>query len=162
MTGPTRTPPGATPPREDAQFSEIEVDPLDWQHELDAAIADIDSRLRRPRRPATNAAPAAGVPGMTAEVLDEIAWRVADLLKQDGSAPAQTAAVAAAISKSVSSPAARTATPRPPAPPPPEPRQLADGIVLTIRIRKPFFRLPWPFRRRRRQRMIMFSDYRVS
>jgi len=50
----------------------------------------------------------------------------------------------------------------PPALAPPEPKRLPDGIAITIRVRRPFFRLPWPFRRRRRQAMIMFSDYRIT
>jgi hypothetical protein len=167
MTGPSRTPPGALPPGEDAQSSETAGDPLDWQNELDVAIADIDSRLRHPRRRATDAQPVtAGVPEVTSEVIDEIAWRVAELLRQDGGAVKATA-VAAAISQTVaaSTPAARRAAPRAPAVPParlPEPKQLPSGIAITLRIRKPFFRMPWPFRRRRRQRMIMFSDYRIS
>jgi hypothetical protein len=168
MTGPSRTPPGGIPPGEDAQSSETAGDPLDWQNELDVAIADIDSRLRHPRRRATDAQPVtAGTPEVTTEVIDEIAWRVAEILRQDGGAPVKATTVAAAISQTVtaSAPTARKASPRPAAvspPAPPEPRQLPDGIAMTIRIRKPFFRMPWPFRRRRRQRMIMFSDYRVS
>ena len=168
MTGPGRTLPGGPPPGEDAQLNAAAGDPLEWQNELDVAIADIDSRLRHPRRRATDAQPAAAQPGgMTTEVIDEIAWRVAELLRGEAGAPVKATDVAAAISKSVTPPAktaARTATrqPAPLPPPPPEPRQLPHGIALTIRVRKPFFRLPWPFRRRKRQRMIMFSDYRIS
>ena len=65
MTGPGRTPPGGSPPGEDAQLSETAGDPLEWQNELDVAIADIDSRLRHPRRRATDAQPAAAQPGGT-------------------------------------------------------------------------------------------------
>jgi hypothetical protein len=169
MTGPPRTPPGASLPGEDAQSSETAGDPLEWQNELDVAIADIDSRLRHPRRRATDVQPAAARRGgLTMEVIDEIAWRVAELLRGDGGPPVTAIDVAAAISKTVKSSektAARPTASRQPAPLPPpipEPKQLPPGIALTLRIRKPFFRLPWPFRRRRRQRMIMFSDYRVS
>ncbi|MBY0496672.1 MAG: hypothetical protein K2Y23_20895 [Cyanobacteria bacterium] len=163
MTGPPRTPPGASPPGENAQPSEDTGDALEWQSELDVAIADIDSRLRHPRRRATDTQPASGAPGFTTEVIDEIAWRVAELLRRDGGAPVQATAVAAAISKTVTPPAAqRAAALIPPPAPLPEPRKLPHGIALSIRIRKPFFRLPWPFRRRHRQRMIMFSDYRIS
>lgn len=165
MTGPPRTPPGAIPPGEDAQFDETAGEPLEWQRELDVAIADIDSRLKHPRRRATDVTPAPSQPEITSETIDEIAWRVAELLRRDGAAPASAGDVASAISKTVGArktdaPAtrrvARTVAPAP------EPRKLPHGVALTIRIRKPFFRLPWPFRRRRRQSMITFSDYRVS
>ena len=166
MTGPPRTKPGAQFPGEDAQRREDASDTLDWQGELDVAIADIDSRLRHPRRRATDALPAAvkpATPGFTTEVIDEIAWRVAELLRRDGGPPVEAGEVAAAISKTVKAPSAqRRGALIPPAPAPPEPRKLPHGIALSIRIRKPFFRLPWPFRRRHRQRMIMFSDYRIS
>ena len=162
MTGPLRTKPVADP-GEDAQFSEPIGEPLAWQRELDVAIADIDSRLKHPRRRATDAQPALPQPGqleITPEAIDEIAWRVAELLRGNGSGPVQPEAMAEAISKTVAAPSKRAA--RAPAPPPePEPRRLSNGIVLSIRIRRPFFR--WLFRRRyRKQRMITFSDYRIT
>jgi len=160
VAGPDRIPPGVSTPGEDAQSNEMPGEPLAWQRELDVAIADIDSRLEHPRRRATDVqAPAQ--PQLTPQAIDEIAWRVADLLKRDGNSQAQGPAVAAAISKAVAAPP-RTA--RPAAPPrlPPEPKGLPHGIALTIRVRRPFFRLPWPFRRRKKQGMIMFSDYRIS
>jgi hypothetical protein len=150
-------------PGEDAHSNEAADEPIAWQHELDVAIDDIDSRLKHPRRRVTDEPPAPQnvQPAITSEVIDEIAWRVADLLKRDGAVPAPGPAVAAAISKTVASPPPRA--PQPAAPPLPEPRRLPHGIAMTIRVRKPFFRLPWPFRRRRkRQAMIMFSDYRIS
>ena len=52
MTGPLRTKP-VVDPGEDVQFSETAGEPLEWQRELDVAIADIDSRLKHPRRKAT-------------------------------------------------------------------------------------------------------------
>ena len=137
-------------PGEDAQIDEHSGELLEWQGELDVAIAEIDSRLSHPRRRATDAEPAHTQPQLTPEMIDEIAWRVADLLKRDG--PVQGTTVAAAISKTVAAAPA----------PPPEPRRLPEGTAVTIRVRRPFFRLPWPFRRRKRQSMIMFSDYRVS
>jgi len=136
--------------------------PLEWQSELDVAIAEIDSPPSHPRRRATDMQPTLphlGQPEITSEMIDEIAWRVSELLRGDGGEPARATAVAAAISRSM---AAAPLPPRPPAPPPEEPEQLPQGIVLTIRLRRPFFRLPWPFRRRRRQSMITFSSYRVS
>ena len=162
---PARIPPVEPAPGEDAQSSETSSEPLEWQNELDVAIADIDSRLRHPRRRATDVHPAATRPGaMTTEVIDEIAWRVAELLRGDGGPPVKATDVAAAISKTLITPGQRAAISRPPAPPasPTESKQLAHGIVLTLRIRKPFFQLPWPFRRRKRQRMIMFSDSRIN
>ncbi len=148
---------------ENAQLRETAEAPLAWQGELDVAIADIDSRLKHPRRRVTDEQPTLpqlGQPEVTSEMIDEIAWRVADLLQREGTGPVQGTTVAAAIAKSVS--AAPPRTPRPPvAPPPPEPSKLSHGIALSIRIRRPFFR--WPFRRRnRKQAMITFSDYRIT
>jgi hypothetical protein len=169
MTGPRITPPGEFEPGEDAQSSESAGEPLAWQNELDVAIADIDSRLRHPRRRATDVQqtlPTLAQTEITSEIIDEIAWRVAEQLRQQGTGPMQPAAVAAAISKTVAS---TTAAPRaarqpvlPPSPPPPvEPRRLPHGIAISIRIRRPFFR--WPFRRRyKKQAMITFSDYRIT
>jgi len=165
MTGPPRTPSGAIEPGEGAQFDETADQPLEWQRELDVAIADIDSRLKHPRRRATDIQPAPSQPAITSETIDEIAWRVAELLRRGGSAPASAKDVAAAISKTVAAPKSSVAVERRaarPAPPAPEPRQLPHGIAIAIRIRKPFFRLPWPFRRRRGESLIAFSDYRIS
>lgn len=171
MTGPLRPSPEPSLPSEDAQESAIPATPLTWQRELDTAIADIDSRLSHPRRRATDAQPALphlGQPEITSEMIDEIAWRVAESLRKQGTTPAQGDAVAEAISHAVSAPprAERRASDRTSAaaalPPRPEPRALPHGIALTIRIRKPLFRF-WPFRRRRRrQAMMLFSDYRVG
>jgi hypothetical protein len=150
-------------PSEDAQLSEELGEPLEWQSELDVAIAEIDSRLSHPRRRATDVQPTLpnlGQPEITSEMIDEIAWRVSELLRGEGGQPAKATAVAAAISRSVTAQAPRAT--RPPAPPPEEPEQLPPGIALTIRLRRPFFMLPWPFRRRRRKPMITFSDYRVT
>jgi len=161
MTGPRRTTP-VPEQGEDAQSSEATGEPLEWQRELDVAIADIDSRLKHPRRRATDAQTTPPQLGITSEAIDEIAWRVAELLRGNGAAPVPPKAMAEAISKTVAAPPKRAA--RPPLPPPlrePEPRQLPHGIVLSIRIRRPFFR--WPFRRRyKKQRMITFSDYRIT
>jgi hypothetical protein len=167
MAGPGRTTLGVSTPGEGAQLSEEAGEPLEWQRplewqsELDVAIAEIDSRLSHPRRRATDIQPTLphlGQPEITTEMIDEIAWRVSELLRGDGGQPVKATAVAAAISRSMTPPSA----PRPPAPLPEEPEPLPQGIALTIRLRRPFFRLPWPFRRRRRQSMITFSNYRVS
>jgi hypothetical protein len=164
MTGSGRTTPGVPTPSEEVQSRETSGEPLPWQRELDVAIADLDSRLKHPRRRVTDAQPTLpqlGQPEVTSEMIDEIAWRVAKLLQRDGSAPAPGTTVAAAIAKTV------TADPDPAAPIPPapaavapEPKRLAHGVALSIRIRRPLFR--WPFRRRRRQAMITFSDSRIT
>ena len=160
MTGPGRTPPGDVNPGEDTQSSEMTGEPLEWQRELDVSIADIDSRLRHPRRRATDVPPA-GQPEITSDVIDEIAWRVAGLLRGDGGAPVQPNAVAAAISKTVTTAPSRAVRQPLPQPPLPEPKRLPHGIAISIRIRRPFFR--WPFRRRyKKQAMITFSDYRIT
>ena len=107
MTGPLRTKP-VVDPGEDVQFSETAGEPLEWQRELDVAIADIDSRLKHPRRKATavqSTLPHAG-PEITSEAIDEIAWRVAELLRRNGSGPVQPGAMAEAISKTVAAPPA--------------------------------------------------------
>jgi hypothetical protein len=170
MAGPGRTASGVSTLGEDAQPSEEAGEtlewqgPLEWQSELDVAIAEIDSRLSHPRRRATDiqpTLPSLGQPEITSEMIDEIAWRVSELLRGGGGEPAKATAVAAAISRSMTTAQAPPAL-RPPAPLPEEPEELPQGIALTIRIRRPFFRLPWPFRRRRRQSMITFSDYRVT
>ena len=168
MTGPGRVPPGVSSPGEDAHSSETSSDPLEWQNELDVAIADIDSRLRHPRRRATDAQPPARPRGMTTEVIDEIAWRVAELLREDGRPPIKPTEMAAAITQVVTAgrtvvpPGAPSLQPAPLPPPLPEPTPVPDGIAVTLRLRQPFLRLPWPFNRRKGQRMILFSDYRVS
>ena len=169
MAGPGHTTPGVSTPGEDAQPSE-EVGEhlewqteLDWQGELDVAIAEIDSRLSHPRRRATDLDPTLphlGQPEITSEMIDEIAWRVSELLRGDGGEPAKATAVAAAISRSMAAQPPRAA--RPPALPPEEPQELPRGVVLTLRIRRPFFKWPWPFRRRCRQAMITFSDSRIT
>jgi hypothetical protein len=161
MAGHGRITPGVSTPGEDVQLQETD-EPLAWQSELDVAIDDIDSRLEHPRRRVTDepAAPQNSQPAVTSEMIDEIAWRVADLLKREGALQAPGTAVAAAISKAVAATSPRAAKPTPP--PLPEPKRLPHGIAMTIRIRRPFFRLPWPFRSRKRQAMIMFSDYRIS
>jgi len=163
MTGPLRTKP-MVDLGEDAQFSEPAGEPLAWQRELDVAIADIDSRLTHPRRRATDIQPAAPQIGqleVTSEAIEEIARRVAELLRGNAG-PVQPGAMAEAISKSVAAAPRRAARATPPPPvPEPEPKRMASGIVLSIRIRRPFFR--GLFRRRyRKQRMITFSDYRIT
>lgn len=136
-------------------------EPLAWQRELDVAIADIETRLSHPRRRVTDMQPTLpelGQPEITSEMIDEIAWRVAELLRREGVQPPEGGdAMAAFISETVVAPT-RGAAPLPP--PPFELRQLPHGIAIAIRIRRPFFR--WPFRRRRKRSMITFADHRVT
>jgi hypothetical protein len=166
MSAPSRTAPGANRRSEDAQLSEFaseaaeaaKGEPLAWQRELDVAIADIDSRLSHPRRRATDVQPTLpqlGQPEITSETIDEIAWRVAEMLRRDGADPKGGEAVAAAIAQTVATPSP-AGNPLPPA----GRDQMPGGIAISLRIRRPFFR--WPFRRRRKRAMITFSDYRVT
>ena len=119
---------------------------LEWQGELDAHLAELDSRLTHPRRRSTDADRQPALPEfahveMTSELLDEIAWRVAEQIRRNGAAePAQTpiAAAAAAAELPLESESEET--------------DLRPGTMLLIRYRLP--PLPWPFRwlqRRRRK-----------
>ena len=163
MSGPSRVSPDAPAPGENAQSSETagSQQPLSWQRELDGALADLDSRLLHPRRRATDLQPEIGQPEITSEVIDEIAWRVAGLLRDQGGNVPPGPAVAAAITGAIAVPWDLTDEKLPPPPPVPEPEPLPRGAALSIRIRKPFFR--WPFRRRRRRmQMISMSDHRIT
>lgn len=155
MTGPSRVPPG-TPTGEIAQPSETvhSQQPLAWQQELDGALTDIDSRLSHPRRRATDqpTLPQLGQPEISSEVMDEIAWRVSEMLRAKGIGVTRGEAPAAPIPQPIV-----------PAPPPLEPiERMRRDVAIAIRVRRPLF--SWPFRRRsrRRQSMITFSDYRVT
>lgn len=134
---------------------------LEWQGELDSAMTDIDSRLLHPRRRATDQAPPPSPPelgqvNLTAELLDEIAWRVAEQMRHAAAAsPAPSAPVTAAQ-------AARPA--RPAMPPPSQPPQpvLREGKMLAIRVRWPI-PLPWPLRLlQRKKRRHPLTTARVS
>jgi hypothetical protein len=165
MSAPSRSAPAVSMPGEDVQRSEFAAEanrsgePLAWQRELDVAIADIDSRLSHPRRRATDVQPTLpqlGQPEITSETIDEIAWRVAQLLRKEGGiTPHGGEAVAAAISETVAA-----AVPVEPPPFRTERELMPSGIAVSIRLRRPFFR--WPFRRRRKRAMITFADYRIS
>jgi hypothetical protein len=105
-------------------FAAAECPPerLEWQTELDSAMADIDHRLEHPRRRATDlgtqpSLPQLGQIDLTSELLDEIAWRVSEQVRR-----------ALAGSETV-----------PPAKGSPETHPQAPGIALTIRVRKPLF-----------------------
>jgi len=136
-------------------------DRLDWQSELDQSLADIDTRLRHPRRRATDlnsdqpTLPQLGEVTLTTELLDEIAWRVAEQLRRSLTLPAGAPAAPA------SAPPRAAARPAPP--PPPEPERMPHGIAITIRLRKPLFRFRfWRRRRVRHESLISFADYRIT
>lgn len=125
------------------------VSPLEWQGELDSAMKDLDTRLRHPRRRATDTdeqptLPQLGQVELNSELLDEIAWRVAEQLRRSLPFEPETPQVAAE--------------------PEPEREVMAPGIALTIRIRRPLFRFRFRFWRRRvrRRGLMQFSDYRVE
>lgn len=124
--------------------------PLEWQGELDSAMKDIDTRLRHPRRRASDLGEQPTLPlgpvEITSELLDEIAWRVSEQMRR--TMPFQPETPAAA--------------PAPEAPVEPEP--MKPGIAVSIRIRRPLFRFRFRFWRRRvrRQSLMQFSDYRID
>ena len=145
---------------------------LDWQHELDSTMTDIDDRLTHPRRRSTDVGPR---PNLTPEMMDEIAWRVADQLRKHGlEVPPRRAQPAAAAPPAVESaptpppapvdaaPAPRPPVRRPPLPPKKEDEGLRAGKMVMIRYRMPS--LPWPFRlllRRRKQHPLTTAKVRV-
>lgn len=120
---------------------------LEWQRELDATMAEIDSRLIHPRRRATDAGPQPALPGLgeihlTSELLDEIAWRVTEQMRRHALA---------------------FPTPADEAAPAPVKDVLRPGKIVLIRYRMP--RLPWPFRllqRRRRRKQHPLTTVKAS
>ena len=132
----------------------VRIPRLEWQNELDSAMAVIDSRLTNPRRRATDSdtdpqprPPDPGHGTLTPDLLDEIAWRVAEEIRRNP--PVSVVAAAAA-----------------PAAPSPEHDHehagLRPGKMLLIRYTMP--RLPWPFRllqRRRRKKQHPLTTARV-
>ena len=126
---------------------------LEWQSELDSALSAIDLRLIDPRRRGTDqpadqqpSLPTLGHGKLPSEVLDEIAWRVAEEIRRN--------------------PPAHVAVPPKPASAPASdagPSLLRPGKILAIRYRLPL--LPWPFRllqRRRRKKQHPLTTARVS
>jgi hypothetical protein len=113
---------------------------LDWQGELDTAMADIDDRLTHPRRRASDRdaqplpAELGNVP-ITKELLDEIAWRVAQQMRRSGHGGTTAKAVNEALTE------ARTKK---------ADAALLPGKMVMIRFRWP--ELPWPFTLLRRFR----------
>jgi hypothetical protein len=126
---------------------------LEWQGELDAHLAELDARLTHPRRRSTDAdrqpaLPELGHIEMTSELLDEIAWRVAEQIRRNGVAEGAPPPVPVA--------------PGPPLENEVEETDLQPGTVLLIRYRLP--QLPWPFsvlQRRRRKKQHPLTTARV-
>lgn len=146
---------------------------LDWQGELDSALADLDQRLTHPRRRATDSQrqpvlPELGQAQITNEVLDEIAWRVAEQIRRQGHTVAPHALAEALTEppppapQTVSAPEERAAATRvavettraiverrATAPPSPARRDeaermgLAPGKMVMIRFKMPAL---WPLR----------------
>jgi hypothetical protein len=133
--------PGDFEPEDTEQISETVSgeEKLEWQAELDSALAQIDSRLRDPRRRATDDPeapfPERRQPEFSDEMLDEIALKVAEHLRR--------AHVVSRLAVAREAPAPRlqraSAPVRQAAPPPaPEP-QLRPGKMMAIRFRWPLF-----------------------
>jgi hypothetical protein len=121
---------------------------LEWQGELDSALAELDDRLTHPRRRASDSdrqavLPAHGHVPITAELLDEIAWRVAQQIRQSGETTSP-AALTQALTVAPTPPAAHPAPPRPPLRSEAVAPALRPGKMLLIRFKLPL--LPWPFR----------------
>jgi hypothetical protein len=135
---------------------------LEWQGELDSAMSEIDDRLTHPRRRATDldrpaVLPEFGNARLTNELLDEIAWRVAQQIRNSGErATAVNVTKALQQPEVAAAPPARPAAPRP-SPPAPLPAKNPDpglrpGKMLLIRFQLPV--LPWPLsllQRRKKQ-----------
>jgi hypothetical protein len=141
-------------PEDGEQFRETADAPaeetLEWQAELDSALAQIDNRLRNPRRRATEGEPQSqspelAPPEITREMLDEIARKVADALRRSHVIPMPGASAP-------DGPAPRprmAAAVRQPAPSPESEPQLRPGKMMAIRFRWPLFRFRLFSRRKR-------------
>ncbi len=140
---------------------------LEWQTELDSAMTDLDFKLSHPRRRAGDVTPQPALPqlgklDLSAELLDEIAWRVSEQMRRSGGQGAAANVVANASALLDFQTELPQPEPEPTPAPAPAPRAVPENAVLVIRLRRPLFRWRFWRRRLRRQRMISFSDYRVS
>jgi hypothetical protein len=145
------------------QRADMPGEGLDWQSELDSAMSDIDSRLRHPRRRASDTGPQPQFPELgqvelTSELLDEIAWRVSQQMRRTQAAAAAADFALPAPPPAIE-PAQATAAPSPARP------TMPAGVSMVIRYRWPLFRLPFTSRRKRRRRddsMLQLRDYRAT
>jgi len=156
-------PPDVCMAGDNAKMSEAARTPrLDWQNELDASMAEIDTRLVHPRRRATDVNPQPQLPGLgdvniTADLLDAIAWRVAEQMRRQA-APSPAPALDVNLAPPLPPP-----TRTPARAPVVRDEGLRPGKMLMIRYQMPV--LPWPFRllqRRRRRRPHPLTTARAS
>lgn len=124
---------------------------LEWQGELDTVMADIDTRLTHPRRRASDGdrqplLPELGGVAVTTEMLDEIAWRVAEQIRRSGQPMSPEA-----LAKALTQPHMSQDKQRPPGHESDEPG-LAPGKMLSIRFRLPALPRPLRWLRRRIRR----------
>ena len=144
MSGRAQVSPDDFEPEDTAQISETMSadEKLEWQAELDSALAQIDSRLRNPRRRATDD-PQAPLPErqrqaeLSGDMLDQIALRVAEHLRRSPVVP-----MPGTTAKDGPPPRLQRATaPVRQAASPPEPESaLRPGKMVAIRFRWPLFR----------------------
>jgi hypothetical protein len=151
---------------------------LEWQSELDHALADIDTRLTHPRRRASDLGVKPELPelggevNITSELLDEIAWRVSEQLRRQQPTLASEVAdapmdfhsdrLAAPLTASVKSAPIdfHSDLLAPPIPPPvmaPQEPKMPAGVAIVIRFRWPLFG-----RRRRPRGMTNLNDSRIT
>ena len=143
---------------------------LEWQGELDSAMSEIDDRLTHPRRRATDlnrppVLPEMGNVRVSNELLDEIAWRVAQQIRNNGE-QATAANVTRALQEPQAPVTARPPAPRAPVPPAPPAGGTSGGLqpgkMLIIRYKLPA--LPWPLsllQRRRKEQPLATARLRA-
>ena len=127
---------------------------LEWQGELDSAMRDIDTRLKHPRRRASDSTdqptlPQLGQVELTSELLDEIAWRVSEQMRRSMPFEPETPTSATPAQHAAATPSM-------------ERERMMPGIAVSIRIRRPLFRFRFWRRRVRRESLMQFSDYRIT
>ena len=116
----------------------VPVQRVESQPELDARATEIDLRLRHPRRRVTDAEYHPSLPDLervplTSELLDEMAWRVAEQMRRHAPIIIPTSEPLTTLFPSEE----------------PDP-ELKPGKMMMISFRMP--RLPWPLRLLQRRR----------
>ena len=117
-------------------------------------MADIDVRLRHPRRRASDTGrqptlPELGQVELTSELLDEIAWRVSEQIRRSPAAPATARATAETPLRPTAVPASARSVDMP------------SGAAIVIRLRSPLF--SWrPFRWFRRRKRQVLTTVKLS
>ena len=125
-------------------------EPMEWESELDSALADIDSRLLRPRRASavTSEPRHASAPRpveLSPEMLDELASRVAQRLRSARATEAMNAPIAITLPATHPWGDLREDAPS-------REEQVRADAVLVIRFRWPLFWSPLRLIRRYRRR----------